>query len=86
MNRKFKSCLITGATGSAGSYLVEYILKKDKKIKIYGTYRSKGYVNYIKKNYKKINLLKVDLNNFSKIKKILKKVKPSAKKESQINE
>ncbi len=77
MNRKFKSCLITGATGSAGSYLAEYILKKDKKIKIYGTYRSKGYFSYIKKNYKKINLLKVDLNNFLKIKKILKKVKPS---------
>ena len=31
MNRKFRSCFITGVTGSAGSYLVEYIIKKDKK-------------------------------------------------------
>jgi len=77
MNRKFKSCLITGIVGSAGSYLAEYISKKDKKIKIYGTYRSRGYLNYIKKNYRKIKLLKVDLNNFSKIKKILKKIKPN---------
>ena len=77
MNRKFKSCLITGIAGSAGSYLAEYILKKDKKIKICGTYRSRGYLNYIKKNYKEIKLLKVDLNNFSKIKKILKKIKPN---------
>ena len=41
MNRKFKKCFITGITGSGGSYLCETILKKDKKIKIFGTYRSK---------------------------------------------
>ena len=44
MNRKFKKCLITGITGSGGSYLAEYILKKDKKIKIFGFYRSKGFL------------------------------------------
>ena len=31
MNRKFKSCLITGIAGSAGSYLAEYILKNGNK-------------------------------------------------------
>jgi len=45
MNRKFRSCFITGVTGSAGSYLAEYIIKKDKKIKIYGSYRSKFSVH-----------------------------------------
>ena len=34
INRKFKSCYITGITGSGGSYLAEYISKIDKKIKI----------------------------------------------------
>ena len=29
INRKFKKCLITGITGSGGSYLAEYILLKD---------------------------------------------------------
>ena len=33
INRKFKKCLITGITGSGGSYLAEYILLKDKNIK-----------------------------------------------------
>ena len=36
MNRKFKRCLITGITGSGGSYLCEHILSKEQKIKIYG--------------------------------------------------
>ena len=53
LNRNFKRCLITGSTGSGGSYLCEYILKKDKKIKIHGTYRSKGFLNLLKKKYKK---------------------------------
>ncbi len=35
MNRKFKKCLITGITGSGGSYLAEYIIKKNKNIKEY---------------------------------------------------
>ena len=35
INRKFKKCLITGITGSGGSYLAEHILTKDDKIKIF---------------------------------------------------
>ena len=31
INRNFKKCLITGIAGSGGSYLAEFILKKDKK-------------------------------------------------------
>ena len=42
MIRKFKRCLITGVTGSGGSYLAEYIIKKSKKTKIFGLYRSNG--------------------------------------------
>ena len=38
MNRNFKRCLITGITGSGGSYLAEHILKKDKNIKIFELY------------------------------------------------
>jgi nucleoside-diphosphate-sugar epimerase len=78
MNRNFKKCLVTGATGSGGSYLVEHLLKKDKKIKIYALYRSKGYLDLlkIKNNRKNIIFLKIDLKNFSKLKKIIKNIKP----------
>ena len=28
--RRFKKCIVTGATGSGGSYLIEHILNKKK--------------------------------------------------------
>jgi len=34
MSRKFKRCLITGITGSGGSYLAEHILKKNRNINL----------------------------------------------------
>ena len=55
--RKFKRIFITGITGSGGSYLAEYIYKKNKKINIYGSYRSTGYKTTIEKN-KNLKLFK----------------------------
>ena len=77
MIRNFKKCLITGITGSGGSYLAEHILKKTKNIKIFGLYRSNGYKELLKKNTnKKISFFKVDLKNFSKLKKIIQEINP----------
>jgi GDP-4-dehydro-6-deoxy-D-mannose reductase len=77
MNRNFRRCLITGITGSGGSYLAEHILKKNKTIKIFGLYRSNGYKNLLQKNQKKrIVLFKVDLKKFNKLKNIVKKINP----------
>ena len=76
-SRNFKRCLITGITGSGGSFLTEHILKQNKKIKIFGLYRSSGYKKLLEKNYKKnIYFYKIDLNNFNSLKKIVKKIKP----------
>ena len=50
INRKFNKCLITGITGSGGSYLTEHILTKDNKIKIFGIYRSVGNKKLLKGN------------------------------------
>ena len=76
-SRNFKRCLITGITGSGGSFLTEHILKQNKKIKIFGLYRSSGYKKLLEKNYKKnIYFYKIDLNNFNSLKKIIKKIKP----------
>ena len=77
MNRKFKRCLITGITGSGGSYLCEHILSKEQKIKIYGTYRSPGYLKYLKNKYKKkIKFYKINLRLYKKLKKIINIIKP----------
>jgi GDPmannose 4,6-dehydratase/GDP-4-dehydro-6-deoxy-D-mannose reductase len=77
MNRKFKRCLITGITGSGGSYLAEHIISKNLKTKVYGFYRSSGYKDMLKKKYDtKINLFKVDLTNYKYTYKSLKKIKP----------
>ena len=71
--------LITGISGSGGSYLAEHILKK-KKYEIHGLYRQKKQLNQYNlrnlKNQKKVYLHFCDLLDFSKTKKILKKIKP----------
>ena len=74
INRNFKKCLITGITGSGGSYLAEHILSKNNKIKIFGIYRSAGNKNLLKS--KRIKLLKGNLCNFNKTQKIIKKINP----------
>ena len=73
--RNFKRVLITGINGSGGSYLAEHILNKKKKLKIFGTHRSNNLKN-IETIKNKISIIQCDLNNFSKIKKILTKIKP----------
>lgn len=75
--RKFNNCLITGITGSGGSYLAEHIISKNLKTKIHGFYRSNGYKNLLKKKYgKKINFNRVDLTNYKNTYSNLKKIKP----------
>ena len=74
-NRSFKKCLITGITGSGGSYLAEHIRKRDKKIKIIGT--SRKNTKDIKNNLNKISKIKtLNLLNLNKIIKLLKVSKP----------
>ena len=63
-NRNFKRCIITGITGSGGSYLADHIRKKNKKIKIYGTTRRK--FNQINKPLtNKYKITKLNLKNFN---------------------
>ncbi|MDC1078659.1 GDP-mannose 4,6-dehydratase [Candidatus Pelagibacter sp.] len=74
--RKFKKCLITGITGSGGSYLAEFINKTNSKIQIFGTKRNGfGYSNLLDAKIRQ-NISKVDLTDLSKTHKLLKKIKP----------
>ena len=72
-NRVFKRCLITGISGSCGSYLAEYILQ-NKKTQVYGTFRKKN-IN-VKNLPKAVKLVKCDLNNFQSLKKKINLIKP----------
>ena len=78
MGRKVnKTAIITGITGQDGSYLAELLIKK--KYKVYGLIR----VNKDKNRFwridavkNKIKLLNTDINNYDKISKIIKDIKP----------
>lgn len=66
--RKFKKILITGITGSGGSYLAEHILSKNlRNTKIYGLARGGNKFNT--KNLKKVKIVKCDLTNFKSVRK-----------------
>lgn len=73
--RIFKKALITGVSGSGGSYLAEYIINNQKKTKIFGIYRTKtkNLTKIIKKNS---NLINCDLNNYKKVLHLIKIIKP----------
>ena len=74
-NRNFKKCFITGISGSGGSYLAQYLKKKNKNLKIIGTTRRNSFK--LKKELQKIaKIEKLDLTNFSKLEKFLKINKP----------
>ena len=77
INRNFKRCFISGITGSAGSYLAEYILKKNNSIYLYGTFRNKKKTSIIKKVSPRLKLTKLDLLNYKKLKLYLKKTRPN---------
>ena len=72
-----KIAIITGVSGQDGSYLAELLVKK--KYKIYGILNPKKKSNL--KNLvnikNKIIFKNVDINNFSKIKNLIKKIKPN---------
>lgn len=69
--QKFKRILITGSEGFIGGYLIKK-LKKNNKNKIFGSY----YKNN-KNKIKGVNYIKCDVRNKSKVKKVLKKIKPN---------
>jgi GDP-4-dehydro-6-deoxy-D-mannose reductase len=73
--RKFKKALITGISGSGGSFLAEYILKNHKKTKVVGFYRKLRKENILNIKHK-AKLIKCDMNNFDYVLKNIKKIKP----------
>ena len=76
-----KIAIITGITGQDGSYLSELLLKKN--YKIYGFLRPNLKIKNHKRFWrinsfkKKITLIKIDINNYKSVSRIIKKIKPN---------
>ena len=72
-----KIAVITGISGQDGSYLAELLVKKN--YKVIGICNPKKKINFKNLSHikKKINLKKIDINNYSKIKNLIKKIKPN---------
>ena len=72
-----KIAIITGPLGQDGFYLSELLLKKG--YKVFGVYNSKKKITQ-KTNFsnkKNLKYIKIDINNFHKVKNLIKKVKPN---------
>jgi GDPmannose 4,6-dehydratase len=72
-----KIAIITGITGQDGSYLAELLIKK--KYTVYGITNPNRKVNLRNLIHirKKINFVKIDINKYSKIRDLIKRIKPN---------
>lgn len=70
--------LITGITGSGGSYLADYILQNHPEVTVWGTSRwhSTSVLNNIKHIKNKITIKECDLNDLSSVIRLLKECLP----------
>ena len=69
------SAIIIGGTGQYGITLGNLLIKK--KFNVIATSRNLKKITHLKKNFPKINFIKLDIYNKKKIKKLLTKIKPN---------
>ncbi len=77
-HRTFKTALITGITGSGGSYLAEYITEQHPDVAVHGISRwhSTGSNGNVAHLHEKIKVHECDLNDFGSVLAVLKEVQP----------
>ena len=80
ISKEIKRALITGVTGGGGSYLAEHIAEFHPEVEIHGISRwhSTSSLRNLKNISQKLILHECDLNDFSAIFSVLKKIKPDA--------
>ncbi len=73
-----QKALITGITGSGGSYLAEYIVNNHSGVEVHGMSRwhSTSSGKNLEEIAEKIQVHECDLNDFSSVSRVLKKVNP----------
>lgn len=79
MPRKFNKILITGISGSGGSYLAEYILENYPEVEVHGIARWHGTASdNLSTARNRVVVHEADLLDFGSVMEVLKKVKPDA--------
>ncbi len=77
-SRIFKTALITGITGSGGSYLADFIVENHSNVRVHGM--SRWHSTTDKKNLSragnKVSVHECDLNDLSAVVRVLRQVKP----------
>ncbi len=78
MERVFKKALITGITGSGGSYLADYIVDNHPDVDVHGIARwhSTTSSQNLEVSREHVQVHESDLNDFSSILRVLKDVRP----------
>lgn len=77
--RKIQTVLITGISGSGGSYLAEYIVNHHPRVKVHGISRwHSTTVDNLKNIRSKITMHEADLTDMASIILVLQKVQPDA--------
>lgn len=78
--KNIRKILITGISGSGGSYLAEYIVNNHPKVKLHGISRwhSTAVDNNLKNIRNKIAMHEADLTDMASVIEVLRKVKPDA--------
>lgn len=73
-----KKVLITGITGSGGSYLADYIVTNHPEVEVYGVSRwhSGSTLKNLSSIKEKVTVYPCDLNDFSAIFRVLRNIKP----------
>ncbi|MBI4430174.1 MAG: GDP-mannose 4,6-dehydratase [Candidatus Omnitrophica bacterium] len=76
--KNIRKALITGAAGSGGSYLAEYIVKHQPQVEVHGIVRwhSTTSLNNLSAIKDKIKLHDCDLNDFGAVFSVIRNVKP----------
>lgn len=76
--RIFRTALITGITGSGGSYLADYIVENHPHVRVHGISRwhSTSANENLKKAGTNVTVHECDLNDLSSVARVLKKTKP----------
>ncbi len=69
--------IITGISGQDGSYLAELLIKKNYKVIGICNPKKKIDFKHLKNTKAKIKFKKIDINNYQKIKRLIKKLKPN---------
>lgn len=68
--------LITGITGMTGSYLAEYLLKKESGAELYGTIRWRSPRDNIASIQNDLRLVECDIRDLSSVRRVIETIKP----------